>query len=107
MCTSDDERTTSPGRDTADQTGVLACPTDRHALNKTEMDGMLGHEKPLMPKTRRTSLVNRRESRTGKRSSNASSDGSCVQPSIGMPFAGLRAMVNKDPHFTGTWTDLH
>jgi hypothetical protein len=39
-----------------------------------------------MPSTRRTSLVKRNESSTGRRSSNASSDGSCVQPSIGIPF---------------------
>jgi len=41
------------------------------------------------PRTRRTSDVNRRESRTGRRSSRASSDGSCVQPSIGIPLAWL------------------
>jgi hypothetical protein len=39
-----------------------------------------------MPSTRRTSLVKRNESSTGRRSSNASSDGSCVQPSMGIPF---------------------
>jgi hypothetical protein len=68
---------------------------------------MSGHEKPRMPRTRRTSLVNRSESRTGKRSSKASSDGSCVQPSIGMPFARLQAMVSKEPHVTRTHADLH
>ena len=41
----------------------------------------------LSPSTRRTSEVNRRESRTGNRSSKASSEGSCVQPSMGIPFA--------------------
>ena len=46
-----------------------------------------GHEKPRIPRTRRTSLVKRRESSTGRRSSRASSCGSWVQPSIGMPFA--------------------
>jgi hypothetical protein len=39
-----------------------------------------------MPSTRRTSLVKRNESSTGRRSSNASSDGSCVHPSMGIPF---------------------
>ena len=46
-----------------------------------------GHEKPRIPRTRRTSLVKRRESSTGRRSSRASSCGSWVQPSIGIPFA--------------------
>lgn len=45
------------------------------------------HTKPRMPRTRRTSLVNRKESSTGRRSRSASSRGSFVQPSIGMPFA--------------------
>lgn len=35
----------------------------------------------------RTSLVNRSESSTGSRSSNASSEGSSVQPSMGIPLA--------------------
>ena len=50
----------------------------------------------LSPSTRRTSEVNRRESRTGNKSSRASSEGSCVQPSMGIPFAiqmaGMRTM---------------
>jgi len=40
----------------------------------------------------RTSFVKRRESRMGKRSRRASSDGSDVQPSIGMPFAVIFGM---------------
>lgn len=44
-------------------------------------------QKALMPSTRRTSLVKRSESSTGRRSSSASSEGSEYQPSIGMPFA--------------------
>ena len=44
-------------------------------------------QKPRRPRTWRTSPVKRNESSTGRRSSNASSFGSCVQPSIGMPFA--------------------
>jgi hypothetical protein len=45
------------------------------------------HENPRIPSTLRTSPVKRNESKTGSKSSNASSDGSCVQPSIGMPLA--------------------
>ena len=44
-------------------------------------------QKPRRPRTWRTSPVKRNESSTGRRSSSASSFGSCVQPSIGMPFA--------------------
>jgi len=44
-------------------------------------------ENPRMPNTLRTSPVKRSESRMGNRSSRASSSGSCVQPSMGMPFA--------------------
>lgn len=40
------------------------------------------------PRTRRTSEVNLSESRTGRRSSRASSEGSWVHPSMGIPFAG-------------------
>lgn len=55
-----------------------------------------GHEKPRIPSTRRTSLVNRKESSTGRRSSNASSDGSCVQPSMGIPFTAITFTTKRE-----------
>jgi hypothetical protein len=45
------------------------------------------NQNALIPRTRLTSLVNLKESRTGRRSSSASSDGSEYHPSIGIPFA--------------------
>jgi hypothetical protein len=85
------DRTVNLDTGMSESRGQLYLPAELIDVSKTR----LGHEKPRMPRTRRTSLVNRRESRTGKRSSNASSDGSCVQPSIGMPFAKTKAMVNR------------
>lgn len=67
------------------QDGIILLNTHAHAIRKQLQ--VPCHENPRMPSTCRTSLVKRRESRTGKRSSNASSCGSCVQPSIGIPFA--------------------
>lgn len=71
----------------------LSCPplrAVRRALPSVERGRFVHgcHEKPRMPSTRRTSFVKRRESRTGRRSNRASSWGSFVQPSIGIPFAG-------------------
>lgn len=65
---------------------MRASPTPAPARDGGE-DRHGGHEKPRIPRTLRTSRVKRRESSTGSRSSSASSWGSCVQPSIGMPFA--------------------
>jgi hypothetical protein len=59
---------------------------------------LVRHENPLMPRTRRTSPVNLSESRTGNSSSRASSCGSCVQPSIGIPLANtslINILANK------------
>lgn len=67
--------------------GMNAIETIVH--EEDDLPCALCHEKPRMPSTRRTSLVNRRESSTGSRSSNASSCGSCVQPSIGIPLASF------------------
>lgn len=45
--------------------------------------------KPRMPKTLLTSEVNLRESRTGNKSNKASSEGSLVHPSMGIPLLSL------------------
>ena len=50
----------------------------------------MGYEKPLIPRTLLTSPVNLSESKTGRSSRRASSCGSCVHPSIGIPFAAPR-----------------
>ena len=52
------------------------------------------NQKPRIPSTRRTSLVNLSESNTGRRSNSASSEASEVQPSIGIPLAVMQKHVS-------------
>lgn len=72
---------------------VAAQNPVKYILKWKSDGGIQIHEKPRMPNTRRTSLVNLSESRNGKSASKASSDGSCVQPSIGIPLAAQGARL--------------
>ena len=61
--------------------------SERRIGSENERTARSGHEKPLIPRTLLTSPVNLSESKTGRSSRRASSWGSCVHPSIGIPFA--------------------
>jgi len=61
--------------------------TTKEIEKKWEPVPARANQNALIPRTRLTSPVNRNESRTGRRSRSASSDGSEYHPSMGIPFA--------------------